>query len=324
MTEAALIARIRAMFPPRRARVGIGDDAAVVGDQVFTTDMLIEDVDFTLAIPLHFIARKSLAVNLSDLAAMGATPELALVSLAMPRTLADNIDPFLRALAAIAAEYDVEIIGGDLSRSEKLVISVTMIGRASERVLLRSGGRPGDRVYLSRPIGGSAAGLSLLQRGWSIGEDGTVLPPRDVRYVARELAASAIRRHVDPEPEVQLGRELTRLTEVTAAIDVSDGLSTDLHHLCIASGCGAEIERERIPVLPDLPESGAALGVNVRDAVLHGGEEYALLFTSTGRESELSAILGRPVYAIGRLTEGREVVLKGDGPLEPTGFDHFG
>ena len=113
---------------------------------------------------------------------------------------------------------------------------------------------------------------------------------------------------------------------MTSCIDVSDGLSTDLHHLCDASNCGAEIEKERIPVFPDLQAFAGKLGINVRDAVLNGGEEYALLFTSSLRESELSARLKRPVYAIGRMTRERGVSLKEDGvarPLEPRGWDHF-
>lgn len=309
MNEAQLVARVRELFSPR-----IGDDAAVVDGQVFTTDLLIEDVDFTRAIPLRSIARKSLAVNLSDLAAMGAAPAYALLSLGLPPWALEGADDMLVAYAEAARQYGIEIIGGDFSRAEKLTISVTAIGRIVTRPLLRSGARPGDRVYVSRPIGGSAAGLTLLGR--------------DVQaYAQREFIESAIRRQVDPEPELALGVALARIDEVTACIDISDGLSSDLHHLCDASQCGAEIEKERIPVFPDLLAYGAKLGINVKDSVLHGGEEYALLFTSSLRESDLSTRLGRPVYAIGRITSGREVILKDDGvaqPLEPRGWDHFG
>jgi thiamine-monophosphate kinase len=309
MNEAQLVARVRELFSPR-----IGDDAAVIDGQVFTTDLLIEDVDFTRAIPLRSIARKSLAVNLSDLAAMGAAPAYALLSLGLPAWALEGADEMLVAYAEAARQYGIEIVGGDFSRAEKLTISVTAIGRIVTRPLLRSGARPGDRVYVSRPIGGSAAGLVLLGK--------------DVKaYAQREFVESAIRRQVDPEPELALGVALARIDEVTSCIDISDGLSSDLHHLCDASGCGAEIEKERIPVFPDLLAYGAKLGINVKDAVLHGGEEYALLFTSSLRESELSTRLGRPVYAIGRITAGREVILKDDGvarPLEPRGWDHFG
>lgn len=316
MNEAQLVARVRELFSPR-----IGDDAAVIprpeNDQVLTTDMLVEDVDFTRDTPLRFVARKSLAVNLSDLAAMGAAPAYALLALALPPWALESADEMLVAYAGMAKQYGLEIIGGDFSRGEKLTISVTAIGRVLSRPLLRSGARRGDRIYVSRPIGGAGAGLALLQGG-----------PRGpmAAYAERELMESAMRRHLDPEPEVALGMALAAIPEVTACIDISDGLSTDLHHLCAASSCGAEIEKERIPVFPDLQSLGAKLGIAVREVVLHGGEEYALLFTSALRESELSRLTGRPVYAIGRITSEREVVLKEDGvprPLPARGFDHF-
>jgi thiamine-monophosphate kinase len=307
MSERAIIDRLRQLFPR------IGDDAAVVGNQVITTDMLVEGVDFTRAIPLPLIARKSLAVNLSDLAAMGARPSHAVVALATPEE--SDVEPFMTAIAEAAKQYGIEIVGGDLSRAPQLIVAITAIGIA-ERPLLRSGAKPGDRVYISRPLGASAVGLALMQR-WS-----SIEPPESLGFAERELAQSAIRRHADPDPEVQLGIALAAIREVTSCIDVSDGLSTDLHHLCAASGVGAEIERQRIPVFADLPAHAAALGVNVRDAVLHGGEELALLFTASLREGDLSTRAGRPVYNIGRITEGRDV--KVDGELfEARGWDHF-
>jgi thiamine-monophosphate kinase len=308
LNEAQLVARVRELFSTR-----IGDDAAIVGDQVFTTDMLVEDVDFTRATPLRFVARKSLAVNLSDVAAMGAKPELALLSLALPEWAREQVDELLTAYAGAAKEHGVEIIGGDFSRAEKLTISVAAIGRIVTRPLLRSGAKRGDRIYLSRPVGGAAAGLELLEKNAG-------------SYAEREFVESAIRRQLDPEPELALGIALAGIAEVTSCIDVSDGLSTDLHHLCDASNCGAELEKERIPVFQDLLSYGPKLGIRVREAVLHGGEEYALLFTSSLPESQMSARLGRPVYAIGRITSERGVILKEEGiarPLEAGGFDHF-
>lgn len=312
MNEAQLVARVRELFSAR-----IGDDAAIVpaatGEQVFTTDMLVEDVDFTRAVDPRCIARKSLAVNLSDLAAMGATPTYALLAIALPQWALEHVDEMLVAYADAAKQYGIEIVGGDFSRADKLTISVTAIGRITTRPLLRSGAKPGDRVYVSRPIGGSGAGFALL------GRDAAA-------YAEREFIESAIRRHVDPEPELALGIALADIAEVTACIDVSDGLSSDLHHLCDASACGAEIDKERIPIFPDLLSHGAKLGINVRDAVLHGGEEYALLFTSSLPESQMSAKVGRPVYAIGRMTRALGVVLKEDGvprALEARGWDHF-
>jgi thiamine-monophosphate kinase len=307
MSENEIIARLSRLFPR------IGDDAAVLDDLVITTDMLLEDVDFTRVIPIEFVARKSLAANLSDLAAMGATPAYAVVALGAPAWL--DIEGFMQAMADAARRYAIEIVGGDLSRAEKMIVSITAVGRAT-RPLLRSGARVGDRLYVSRPLGASAAGLALLKRGWSLD------PPPDLPYGQREFAAAIIRRHVDPEPEVALGIALASIDAVTACIDISDGLSTDLHHLCEASGVGAEIERERIPVFPDLRSAGPALGIDVRKAVLDGGEEFALLFTSSLRESELSSRAGRPVYAIGRITKEKEVRIDGE-QLRPGGYDHF-
>lgn len=300
MSERDVIRRIRELFPRT------GDDAAIVGTQVITNDVLVENVDFTRETPLRFVARKSLVVNLSDIAAMGGRPQYAIVAVGSPEeTLAAAI---IEELAVAAREQSIEIIGGDLSRASELFISITIIGEAKEPIR-RSGARRGDRIYLSRPIGGSAAGLALSGRN-----------TQGASYAEREFIESAIRRHREPEAEVALGLALAGIA--TSCIDVSDGLSTDLHHLCDASSAGAAIERERIPVFPDLQRSGPALGINVRDAVLHGGEEYALLFTSSLRESELSARVGRPVYAIGRIVEERGVRLDGE-PLPPAGFDHF-
>lgn len=307
MNENDAVARLRRMFPR------IGDDAAVIGEDVITTDMLIEDIDFTRNIPIRFIARKSLAANLSDLAAMGARPAHAVVALAVRDE--GDIEPFMSAIAESARQHKIEIVGGDLSRADKMIVSIAVVGRTS-RPLLRGGAHPGDRIYVSRPLGGANAGLTLLKR-WS-----SVEPPQDIAFAQREFSESAIRRHIDPEPELDLGMALSAIDRVTACIDISDGLSTDLHHLCDASEAGAEIERERIPVFPDLARNGASLGIDVRNAVLNGGEEFALLFTSSLREAELSTRLKRPVYAIGRMVAQRGVRIDGN-DLPARGWDHF-
>jgi thiamine-monophosphate kinase len=160
-----------------------------------------------------------------------------------------------------------------------------------------------------------------------VGERGDVKSPNaSLSFELRELGASAIRRHIDPAPESDLGPMLASLPEVTACIDISDGLSTDLNRLCNASACGALIERERLPIFPDLLGAAPQLGLRASELVLHGGEEYALLFTSSLRESEMSARVGRPVYAIGRIRREPGMTLMVDGiesVLEPRGFDHF-
>jgi thiamine-monophosphate kinase len=293
MSEADLIARIRELFPRT------GDDAAIVGQQVITNDVLVEDVDFTADTPLALVARKSIAVNLSDLAAMGAKPLYAVVAIGSP-----DAEKARALIEALGRERRIEIVGGDLSRAATLFVSVTAVGEAAHP-LLRSGARRGDRLYVSRPLGAPAAGLHFLRH-----------PVPNPSYAQRELIESAVRRLQDPEPEVELGMKLAGIA--TACIDVSDGLSSDASHLCEASGVGAEIERQRIPVFAGLQESG----IDVREAVLHGGEELALLFTSLLRESELSARVGRPVYQIGRIVDERGVRLDG-APLAPRGWDHF-
>jgi len=303
MTEAALIERLRKHFPKA------GDDAAIIGEQIVTTDMLVEDVDFTSVIPLRYIARKSLAVNLSDLAAMGATPTFCVVALGIPPHV--DAEQLVDAMAEAGKHHQIEIVGGDLSRADKLVIAVTAFGHAS-RPLLRSTAKPGDRLYVSRPLGAAAAGLTLIQRY------GSIEPPAGLAYMNREVANAVIRRHIDPEPEVALGMQLALIPEITSCIDISDGLSSDLAHLCAESKCGAELEKARIPVFSELHLAS----VDVANCVLNGGEEYALLFTSSLREAELSSRLKRPVYSIGRMS--REPGMRLDGvAIEAKGWDHF-
>ncbi|MGH9457517.1 MAG: thiamine-phosphate kinase [Thermoanaerobaculia bacterium] len=331
------MARIRAAFPPAGAVVGIGDDAAVLaprGRIVVTTDLLLEGVDFTAAVPLGFVAEKSLAANLSDLAAMGARPRWFVLSIGCPRERLRELETFVDALARASGRWRVGLVGGDLSSARDLTISIAAIGELDESVdpLLRSGGHAGDAVFVSRPLGGAAAGLHLLRRGWTIDAAGAVRPPADLPvtpgFAQKEFAQSALRRQVAPEPESDLGVALAAGRLATACIDVSDGLSTDLHRLCEASGCGAVVEWERVPRFPDIEGAGFSVGVvDPERAVLHGGEEFALLFTSSRREGELSSMLGRPIYRIGRLTTDAGVRLVRDGvegELAAEGFDHFG
>ncbi|HVR42665.1 MAG TPA: thiamine-phosphate kinase [Thermoanaerobaculia bacterium] len=334
-SEEALIARIVELFGQPDAIVGIGDDGAVVRAperEVVTTDLLIEGIDFTRAIPLRLVAAKSLSANLSDLAAMGAKARRFVMSLGIPADLLESFDPFLEGMAAAAKRWRVELVGGDLSRARDLTISITAFGELAPGVqpLTRSGARSGEGVFVSRPLGGAAAGLTLFARGWTLDPSGGAEPPGDLPaspgYAHRELAASVLRQHAAPEPELELGFCLAATGEVTSCIDVSDGLSTDLDRICRASGLGALVEWERVPRFPDLERCGLPLGIDVERCVLHGGEELALLFTSRLSESELSARAHRPVYRIGRMIEGEGVALqRGEvsEPLPPRGFDHF-
>ena len=176
MTEDEIVQRVRELFPQRGAKIGIGDDAAVVGEQAITVDMLVEDVDFKRSYPIEAIAHKSLVVNLSDLAAMGAMPAFAVVALGIAPWLLDKIEPFLNALAECARKYDIDLVGGDLSRSERAVIAITATGWIGKRPLLRSGAKPGDRIYVSRPLGASYAGLQMLETS-----------PNNLAYAMREF-----------------------------------------------------------------------------------------------------------------------------------------
>lgn len=329
-SERDLLETIRRAFPEAAATLGIGDDAAILelgAPGVFTKDVLVEEVDFFADANPRLLAEKCLAVNLSDLAAMGARPVAFLLSLAMPERFLPSFDAFVNSLAAAARAHHVSLIGGDLSRSAQLTICVTAIGEAPARPLLRSAARPGDRLFVSRPLGGASSGFELLKRGWRLDDSRSALAPDAARasFEQRVFAQSALLQHLTPEPEVALGLRLASIDAVHACIDISDGLSSDLARLCEASGCGAVVEWERVPPLPGLQTVGAGL-VNADDAVLHGGEEFALLFTADARESELSGATGRPVYAIGRMTTEPAIVLERAGsraPLPSRGFDHF-
>ena len=329
-SERDLLATIRGAFPEAAATLGIGDDAAILAlaaPGVYTKDILVEEIDFFTDADPRLLAEKCLAVNLSDLAAMGAQPVAFLLSLAMPERFLPSFSAFIDSLAAAARKHRVSLIGGDLSRAAQLAICVTAIGEAPPRPLLRAAARAGDRIFVSRPLGGSAAGFELLRRGWRLDQARAAAPPSTISasFEQRAFAQSALLQHLTPEPEVALGEKLAAIESVHACIDVSDGLSTDLARLCEASGCGALVEWERVPPLPGLSSVGAGL-VNLDDAVLHGGEEFALLFTADARESELSAVTGRPVYAIGRVTREPGVLLERAGvqtPLPSRGFDHF-
>ena len=332
--EARLVAALSAAFPRFAGGLGIGDDAAIVaaeGNLVATTDLLLEDVDFTAGTEIEHVMAKSLAANFSDVAAMGASPFAFLLTLGLNERALGQFDRLVSALASRCRSLAVDLIGGDLSSAEKFLVSITAFGRFKEgaRPLLRSAAQPGQRIFVSRPIGGAAAGLALLRNGWTIDASGNATAPgaAAVSYAQKEFARSALLRQVDPEPEISLGMRLGSLDGIGACIDLSDGLSSDLSRLCQASRCGAVIERERIPAFPDLAANAYSLGI--RDplaAVLHGGEDYALLFTASWRESELSRVLGRPVYAVGQVVEGDTVILRSgskDVALEALGFDHF-
>ncbi|HEU4403120.1 MAG TPA: thiamine-phosphate kinase, partial [Candidatus Polarisedimenticolia bacterium] len=290
-----LIARLARPVRPRPT-VGIGDDAAVLdlprkAQVLLTTDLLTEGVHFRTAYtPGVLLGRKALAVNLSDIAAMGGVPHSCVVSVGFPRaTTVAYARALASGIAAQARRHGVALVGGDTCAARALFVNVALLGLVEPgRAVRRAGARPGDALFVTGSLGAAAAGLALLRgaekRPGRRGERGR-------GAVSRALQAAAIRAHLDPTPRVQAGRALGVIGLATAMIDLSDGLSQDLHHLCSAGGTGAVIEAAAIPVAP---AARALLGpARALDAALAGGEDYELLFTVRPRHTPLVARLAR-------------------------------
>jgi len=324
--EFGLIDRIRKTSPrnKKRAPIGIGDDAAALllsssSLLLATTDMLIEGVHFDLkTTDLYSLGWKSAAVNLSDIAAMGGVPRYCLTALGIPSSLSvDDIGEFYRGVNACLKKFGVLLVGGDTCSSRKgLIISVTVLGEAEKRrILTRSGAKPGDLLYVTGTPGDSGAGLELLNtRGKGQGARG------------KGNLNKLIEKHLRPVPRVAEGRQLALSGIVSAMIDVSDGLSSDLGHICEQSGVGAEVFAEYIPLSKEL-RSAKVLKQTPLEYAMTGGEDYELLFTSpVERERD---ILSLPVRAtvIGAITRKqgmRMVTEQGEcRPIAPGGYDHF-
>jgi len=330
LDEERLIAALRELFRRRGSGLeeGIGDDAAVIGIRgerlLLTKDLLVEGVDFRRAWqPPRLLGRKSLNVNLSDIAAMGGRPLYALLGLALPKKIEKRwVLEFLRGFRSAAEEHGVLLAGGDLSRAPRVMISVTVMGRA-ERPVLRRGAAPGDFLFVSGTLGDAAGGLRLL------GRRGVPAAARRARGLPRRkspgTAGRLVRAFFDPRPRLDLGRELARRRLASAMIDLSDGLSVDLSRICRASGAGAEIWADCIP----LSDALKAAFPSALDLALHGGEDFELLFSVRPSRLEELRRLGRrfPLHPVGRLVRGRDVVLLGRGgrrtPLPVRGWDHF-
>jgi thiamine-monophosphate kinase len=340
--ERAIIERIRTRLPPPPpwVAIGIGDDAAVVRPErnraeVITTDSFVEGVHFDRAyVPPAAIGHKSLAVNLSDLAAMGAEPRAALLSLVLPATLlVSDLDAILDGFLALADRYEVALVGGNIARSPgPLVLDVTATGVVKpRRVMTRAGARPGDDIYVSGEIGAAAAGLALCRTGQCedvAGGAGRVADPD--QQAAGSDASACRRRFLAPEPRMRLGQLLGRNAIATACVDLSDGLADAVQQLGAASGVGAIIEADVLPV-PAAARSALAAGRgDWLEAALAGGEDYELLFTAPSRRRrKLQGVLqharGLTCTRIGRVTANTALVLRragADAPL-PQGFAHF-
>jgi thiamine-monophosphate kinase len=320
--------------PPSSLSHGIGDDAAVIRqirgrDTVITADLLVEEIDFRLdATRPGLLGHKALAVSISDIAAMGACPRWALLSVGVPRNIwrSHFLDEFYEGFFALADEYGVTLVGGDVSRTpERIVIDSIVVGEAPRgRAILRSGARPGDHIFVTGALGGAAAGLRLILGGVRLAK--TRPPKRRDSPAAEQL----LLRHLRPEPRVQWGMTLCDERLATAVIDISDGLSSDLMHLCRASGVGASLEAARIPVDPLVRKAcGGGGDLDPLSLALHGGEDFELLFTVQPRNLKRlpNRIGGVSATYIGDVTEEAGVIRlahKGHWKiLEPEGFAHF-
>ena len=339
--ERALIEHIRRRLPapPASLLVPIGDDAAVATTdrgsfQVMTTDALVEGVHFDRRFSTPYdIGYKALAVNVSDVASMGGAPRFALLSLMLPDgTTLETIDGLLDGLMAMAAASGVTLAGGNLTRTPSsgtegtpgpLVVDVSLIGSVRPRkILRRSGGHPGDGVFVTGRIGAAAAGLGWLRAHAGIGS-ATALPDDPA-------LAACVMRHRRPEPRTRLGALLGRNRAASACMDLSDGLADAITQVAQASGTGAVIDATALPIDPGARTWFEAQGIDPVMAALSGGDDYELLFVSSRRRrgrlrSVIADARGVAITRIGELTADPAIVVMRDGlpgPL-PEGFTHF-
>lgn len=313
LPEKALIARIR-----RAARskddiiAGIGDDCAVLlpppgHETLVTTDFSLEGVHFRRDWhPPDSIGHRCLARGLSDIAAMGGIPRVAFLSLALPKDLPQKwVDGFMRGLLRLADQYGVSLAGGDTAQSPSGILAdIAVLGSAPKgKAIRRSGARPGDRIYVTGALGGSAAALEMQRAG-------------------KNVSTRDFHRYFYPEPRIKAGKFLREHSLATAMIDSSDGLSTDIAHICEESGVGAEIDQNEIPrAMTILGKS--LVGIKL---ALHGGEDYELIFTAPHNKKLPSTIKGVRVTEIGRITKNRKMLIHTDREqraLHPEGWEHF-
>ena len=314
LAEKSLIARIRRRVRGGRDVIaGIGDDCAILRipsghEALVTTDFSLEGTHFRREWHApEVVGHRCLTRGLSDIAAMGGRPIAAFLSLAAPRKLSQSwLDRFFKGFLRLADAFQVVLAGGDTAESPSGILAdIILVGSVPRgKAIGRSGARPGDRIYVTGKLGGSAAALKLLLAG-------------------RKLQAADFPRHFHPEPRVEVGKILRERGLASAMIDLSDGLSTDLAHICEESGVGAEIWGDGIP--------RANLGKRHRQVdlrlALHGGEDYELLFTARGGRRVPAELAGVAITQIGRVVHGKQMVLidhEGQRvPVKPAGWEHF-
>jgi thiamine-monophosphate kinase len=324
--EFGLIDRLRETVRMRSRQVvlGIGDDAAVLrnsadSDLLLTTDTLVEGVHFNLRYtPLESLGWKALAVNLSDIAAMGGIPIAAVISIAVPEHwCVEDVDQLYRGITRCAKEYRCPVVGGDTTRSSGgCFLSIAVAGRtARNKAMYRSGARPGDMLCMTGEMGGARTGFEILRAGADAG-----------RF------KKSVRRFLRPIPMLEASSRLLRHLPISSMIDVSDGLASEIKHICEQSGVGCLIDEERIPVSGEAMQWAEEKRNPLSAYVFESGEEYELLFTISPKtlKNRLSfTLLARsiPVRIIGEITKpskGIRVCRKGKiGPLLFGGWNHF-
>jgi thiamine-monophosphate kinase len=322
-SENRLIAWLR-----QRAGVGtqslLGDDGAILelrGEVAVTVDQQIEGVHFPSGLDPALVARRLLRVNLSDLAAMGAAPRHALLAIAAPPEFDHR--RFFAALLRECRRYGVVLAGGDLARAAQVSATMTLLGarRPGSRWLRRAEARPGDGLWVGGTLGEAALGCRLIARGAMLGSRAVALPA-DLPAALAPAARRAVRRHLLPEPQLELSAWLARQRRA-AALDVSDGLARDLHRLCRESGVGARLDSGSLPLSRDAAGLADWLGDDALDLALAGGEDYVLLVALPARIAPPTAWHCRRV---GQLTSDRRLQMKTGGawrPLRDVGFDHL-
>ena len=299
---------------------GIGDDAAVYDPkpgmvQVVTTDALIEGYHFDFDFyEMDHVGHKAMAVNLSDIAAMNAQPILATVALGIPGSFAlENLKLLYKGLMRVASAHGVQIVGGDTTRSPAVMLSITVIGQApASNIVYRNGARPGDRICVSGNLGDASAGLNLLRN------------PASSASMDPQVRDMLTTRHLMPTPRLDLVDVWAENgVSPSALIDISDGLTSELHHLCISSSCGAILWESKLPLSQEL-RLGAPGPHTPIDYALNGGDDYELLFTAT--PSVLRHMPQHGCIEIGEVTKKDVLIQRTDGALEPLdarGHDHF-
>jgi len=318
------IRRRAAVLAGGAVRLGIGDDCALLRikpdeEIAITTDLSITGRHFRLEWHSpEAVGHRTLARGLSDIAAMGARPVAAFLSLGLPRDLtvkkgrkAPWIEGFLDGFLALASQHRTPLAGGDLAESPLAAADIVLVGVVPRgKALLRSGARPGDLLYVTGALGGAAAGLEQLRK----------LGSKKAAALSKKVGKDSLAPHLRPQPRITQGLWLQRGGAATAAIDISDGLSTDLDHICVESRVSAEVDAASLPVYP-----GATL-----EQALHGGEDYELLFTAPPGASIPRRIAGVPITRIGRIVKRRAgqpriALLSATGrcPLARLGWEHF-